>query len=111
MKTSQCQKQNYLDKIEQESSSNLINVKYKFWVITNLNLRYVNIDFIIDINQTPKDPVKDERTITIQRVLDQEKQFYKVRSLKKKKRYSYWKCRQQFLNKCMWHPDTLTWKS
>ena len=28
--------------------------------------------------QVPKDLVKDERTLTIQRVLDQEKQFYKV---------------------------------
>jgi len=30
------------------------------------------------LNQIPKDPVKDERTMTIQRVLDQERQFYKV---------------------------------
>ncbi|XP_020614019.1 rho guanine nucleotide exchange factor 11-like isoform X3 [Orbicella faveolata] len=29
------------------------------------------------LNIVPKDPVKDERTVTIQRVLDQERQFYK----------------------------------
>lgn len=32
------------------------------------------------ITQVPKDPVKDEKTVTIQRVLDQERQFYKVNS-------------------------------
>jgi len=43
----------------------------------------VNIGYIFFQNgfvliQVPKDPVKDERTVTIQRVLDQERQFYRV---------------------------------
>ena len=34
--------------------------------------------FYFVVIQVPKDPVKDERTVTIQRVLDQEKAFWKV---------------------------------
>lgn len=41
-----------------------------------------HFQFYFVVIQVPKDPVKDERTVTIQRVLDQEKAFWKVNTLK-----------------------------